>query len=243
MGKKTKPEQSKRGLRLELVPVAALLLYWTVDLSGKRFFGPEFPVGPWIYASMRNLLGYAVPEALLTIGVIGFAASYLKWNGREDFGFESTGIRKQVLVGLALGLATFIGITALESVGAQVLPPEPPSPFVPLLSDRRNIAGWLFLVLFCGGVVEELERVFVLGSFEKAWGGPGVAAGLLLGSIFFGAGHLNQGIGAAISTALLGAIYGYVFIRRRRILEIIVAHAFYDVAGVLASYFLYAKGA
>src|SRR5258707_570750 len=82
-----------------------------------------------------------------------------------------------------------------------------------LLRSPRD--AWLFalVVVVAGGVREEIQRAFLLHRFER-WLGGGVV-GVVITSAAFGAGHLLQGVDAAIATGLLGAFWGATYLRRR----------------------------
>ena len=56
---------------------------------------------------------------------------------------------------------------------------------------------------------------------------------MIVTSIAFGAGHLLQGVDAAIATSLLGAFWGVVYLRRRSCVAPMVSHAGFDLVQVL----------
>ena len=60
--------------------------------------------------------------------------------------------------------------------------------------------------MIAGGVREEIQRGFVLRRFEQYLGGG--AIGLVVFSVLFGLGHLEQGRDVALATAVLGAFWG-----------------------------------
>jgi len=66
----------------------------------------------------------------------------------------------------------------------------------------------------------------------------GLVLGLILSSLMFGMGHLYQGVGIALGTALSGAALALLYLRRRSAIEPIAAHAISDVFAVLAATFL-----
>ena len=80
------------------------------------------------------------------------------------------------------------------------------NPLQELLRSPRD--AWLFalVVLVAGGIREEIQRAFLLHRFSVWLGGPTV--GLVVTSAAFGAGHLMQGVDAAIATGVLGAFWG-----------------------------------
>ena len=56
--------------------------------------------------------------------------------------------------------------------------------------------------------------------------------GLALFSLAFGLGHALQGWDAAVMTGVLGAFWGYVYIRRRSIVAPVVCHAAFNLLEV-----------
>ena len=58
-----------------------------------------------------------------------------------------------------------------------------------------------------GGLREEIQRAFILHRFEQYLGGAHV--GLILYSLVFGLGHSLQGWDAVLTTAMLGAFWGW----------------------------------
>jgi membrane protease YdiL (CAAX protease family) len=107
----------------------------------------------------------------------------------------------------------------------------PDNPLQDLLQRPRD--AWLFaLVVFvAGGFREEIQRAFLLHRFDVWLGGPIV--GLVVTSVGFGAGHLFQGVDAAITTGLLGAFWAAVYLRRRSAAAPIVSHAGFDLVQIV----------
>jgi len=107
----------------------------------------------------------------------------------------------------------------------------PDNPLQDLLQRPRD--AWLFaLVVFvAGGFREEIQRAFLLHRFDVWLGGPVV--GLVVTSAGFGAGHLFQGVDAAITTGLLGAFWAAVYLRRRSAAAPIVSHAGFDLVQIV----------
>jgi uncharacterized protein len=87
------------------------------------------------------------------------------------------------------------------------------------------------VLIVAGGVREEVQRAFLLRRFEVWLGGPKV--GLIVTSVGFGAGHFIQGLDAVVATAVLGAFWGVVYLRRRSIVAPAVSHAGFNVVQVL----------
>jgi membrane protease YdiL (CAAX protease family) len=85
--------------------------------------------------------------------------------------------------------------------------------------------------MIAGGVREEIQRGFVLHRFEQYLGGG--PAGLLIFSVLFGLGHVEQGRDVALATAILGAFWGAIYLRRRSIIGPMIGHAGFNLAQVI----------
>ena len=67
---------------------------------------------------------------------------------------------------------------------------------------------------------------------RPTWEDP--AIGLTIVSLAFGAGHVVQGLDAAVATALLGLAWGAIYLRRGSAVAPIVSHAGYNGAQILS---------
>jgi membrane protease YdiL (CAAX protease family) len=132
-----------------------------------------------------------------------------------------------VIVALAIGVAVLVGIRLL----APSLHTVEHNPLQELLTSPRD--RWLFalVVLVAGGIREEIQRAFLLHRFEGWLGGGRV--GVVVTSVAFGAGHLLQGVDAAVATGLLGAFWGVVYLRRRSCVAPMTSHAGFDLVQIL----------
>jgi len=109
----------------------------------------------------------------------------------------------------------------------------------PLFHNVAQYPIWIFLAVFKGGVVEEGMRVFGLTRFEKVFGRPGLLTAAVVGSIVFGINHLYQGVDSAIGTGVQALLFILIYLRRRRTLEAVAAHAVYDIIGITIAYMIY----
>jgi membrane protease YdiL (CAAX protease family) len=137
-------------------------------------------------------------------------------------------------LGVPLVLAALaIGIVVLASVQhyAPSLHTVEHNPLQDLISEPRNAVLFALVVVVAGGVREELQRAFLLHRFEQSLGGATV--GLVVASVAFGAGHLLQGVDAALATGLLGAFWGVVYLRRRSAVAPMVSHAGFDLIQIV----------
>ena len=130
-----------------------------------------------------------------------------------------------VVLGMALG-----GVSLLHYLWP-ALRNVPENPFEALLSSPGNAAVFAVVAVVAGGVREELQRAFVLRRFERHLGGG--AVGIVVFSLAFGLGHALQGWDAAVVTALLGAVWGIVYLVRRSVVSTIVSHAGFNMIEIL----------
>jgi uncharacterized protein len=175
-------------------------------------------------------------DAALLVGLILlFLASHGESPRQVFFGDRPVAreaARGVPLVFVALG----IGVLVLAPIQrfAPWLHTVTTNPLEALLHTRRNALLFAAVVLVAGGVREEIQRAFVLHRFER-WLGGGVV-GVVVASTAFGAGHLLQGVDAAIATGLLGAFWGVVYLRRRSVAAPMVSHAGFDLLQILQAF-------
>jgi len=140
---------------------------------------------------------------------------------------------REALLGALLVPAVFI-LAMMVLVAVQLLVPALHNVVRnPLESLIRSPAAALLAVVavISGGVREEVQRAFILHRFEQHLGGA--AVGLVLFSLVFGAGHAIQGWDAVLTTAVLGAFWGVVYLARRSIVAPMVSHAGFDLAEIM----------
>ena len=97
------------------------------------------------------------------------------------------------------------------------------NPFGAMLQSRLETVAFAVVALVGGAVREEVQRAFLLTRFERHLGGPVV--GLVVTSLAFGAGHWVQGWDSSIAIGLLGAVWGFIYLRRRSVVAPMVSHA------------------
>lgn len=145
---------------------------------------------------------------------------------------------KHLGIGLLFGVAMFIALNvALGSVLGSIFPRLAASTptIMTFFKEPMHLLAWLPIGIFGGGVVEELQRIFIFTRFEKWLGRSGLTLGIVLSSVMFGLGHRYQWLGIAISTGISGVLLALLYLRRRSALEPIAAHAFSDVLAMVAA--------
>jgi membrane protease YdiL (CAAX protease family) len=191
---------------------------------------------PWEPAgglSMRYLITLMLVDTLV---VTTFLIVVLRMRGESPIGLF-VGIRppaREVWVGLCLVPLVFGGTAAVLGLMRTLWPWLHNVPLNPFESAIRSPLDAVMLgaaAVIGGGVKEELQRAFILRRFEQHLGGAWI--GLLLYSLVFGAGHAIQGWDVGIITALLGLVWGIVFLWRRSAVASMVSHSGFNAAQII----------
>ncbi len=207
------------------IPTQLAVLYVLVQIGVK----PPANAKEWSlsYVSMVLLGDSALVLALLL--------AFLAWSGeRARHVFLGTrSIAREWIAGLALVPASFLIIAVINAIVQRYAPTlhEPENPFQPLVRTPRDVIIFTTLSILVGGLREEMQRAFALHRFSQI-GIPYL--GLTVFSVIFGLGHLVQGWDAAIMVGSLGALWGFVYLRRRSIVAPAVCHGAFDAIQVIA---------
>jgi len=105
------------------------------------------------------------------------------------------------------------------------------NPLEQLASTPGAAAMFAVVAILAGGVLEEMQRAFLLHRFEQHLGG--VRVGIVVLSIGFGLGHRVQGWDAVIGTGVLGAFWAVLYVRRRSVLAPMVSHSGFNALEIL----------
>lgn len=167
---------------------------------------------------------------------------------RHGLGWRELGLRRPArwwtipVWGLAIMVVTIIAQLTVVPLLARLLgAPEPDlSRYDPIVGNLPLFLASALGAMFTGGFIEEviyrgflidrLERV--LGRFRHAAAGAAVLSGMVFGLI-----HFEWGFGGIVSTAVMGATLGFLFLATRRNLwPLIAAHATMDLILLLQVY-------
>jgi membrane protease YdiL (CAAX protease family) len=182
-------------------------------------------------------LGYVAGISLLdSIFLTALIVFFLRVRGESpsEVFFGGKPIGAEARAGVPLLFVAF-GIALVVLLGIQAVAPwlhtVARNPLQDLVKTRGDAVVFTLVLIVAGGVREEVQRAFLLRRFERWLGGARV--GLVVTSVAFGAGHFIQGADAAVATALLGAFWGAVYLRRRSIGAPMVSHAGFNLVQVL----------
>ena len=172
-------------------------------------------------------------DTLLLVGLVCFFFRAHRESIREQL-FGARRLGREMLLGIALIPASFavvVVVLMIVQMAAPSLRNVPQNPLAELAKTRGDALIFAFVVMIAGGVREEIQRGFILRRFEQFLGGG--FTGLTIFSCLFGLGHLEQGRDVALATAVLGAFWGAIFLRRRSIAGPMVGHAGFNLAQVV----------
>jgi membrane protease YdiL (CAAX protease family) len=185
--------------------------------------------------------GQLVPRYVFAVSLldaaalVGLTAWFLRAHG-ERFWQVMLGSRPpgaELLRGLWHIPAVFlIAVTAMQAIERLVpwLHNVPRNPFEGMIHSPADAAMLAVVAVIGGGVREEVQRAFILHRFDRHLGGG--TAGLVVSSIGFGLGHIIQGRDVAVTTALLGAFWGLVYLRRRSVVATVVSHSGFNATEI-----------
>ena len=178
------------------------------------------------------IFALTLADTVLLVGLILLFFRAHRQTIREQL-FSGGRTGRELLYGLTLIPISFL-VVVLVLMLVQLAVPSlrnvPLNPLADLAKTPGQAILFAFVVMIAGGVREEIQRGFVLRRFEQYLGGGGV--GLIVFSALFGLGHVEQGRDVAIATAVLGAFWGAVFLRRRSVAGPMVGHAGFNLLQV-----------
>jgi membrane protease YdiL (CAAX protease family) len=204
-----------------------LVIIGIMRMAGMR---PETAGGGLSLAFFGTL---ALADSILLISLIVF---FLR-AGNESPRALFLGTRPpahEAALGAALIPAVFIFVAVIVGSLRLIAPwlhTVPQNPLGALLDSPAKAVVFGFVVVIAGGLREEIQRAFILHRFEQSLGGA--TLGLVLFSVMFGLGHIEQGADIAIATATLGVIWGAVYLWRRSVVAPAVSHAGFNLAQVI----------
>lgn len=186
--------------------------------------------------ALRHVLLATVMRAAC---LLVFAFLLLRGHGRslDALGIGREGLARDLIeaVPLAVGaFATSIGVgLAARALGALARSRYVEQEATARSSVLQTLFGGTPILAFVAAMIvtaafeEVVFRGLLLPRLRAATGSWGLA--LILASLAFGAGHLYEGLVAVAQTTALGLYFGLAFLRLRRLLPVIVAHASFNV--------------
>jgi membrane protease YdiL (CAAX protease family) len=181
----------------------------------------------------RLTIGYVLWLSLIdTALLIGLILLFLRVHGESpaQVFWGHRPILDEAMQGLPLTLVAIVLATSVLLIIQLVAPSlhtVEHNPLQEVIGTPGDAALFAVVVVIAGGVREEIQRAFLLHRFETRLGGPVV--GVLVSSAAFGAGHLVQGVDAALATGMLGVFWAVIYIRRRSAAAPMVSHSGFNL--------------
>jgi membrane protease YdiL (CAAX protease family) len=234
------PADRRRMLRTEVVLMLAVSLgasaaYAVLSLLRKLLApvplsqsqatlnGSYVPGQPWLDLAFQ-IVGIAtgvVPAflALYLLARDGMPATAIGVDRRRPRGDLARGALLAAVVGVP-GLLLYLVAYQL-GISATIVPSALPD------------VWWRIPVLVLSAAMNAtLEEVVVVGYLVTRLGQLGLSARWAVGvsAALRGCYHLYQGFGAFVGNAIMGVLFGWFFLRTRRVMPLIVAHTVLDTA-------------
>lgn len=192
-----------------------------------------------VITSFRRVPGIGVVVALVFIGLL----IWLREDGLIGLGFfppESWGMT--ILWSFLLGIGIqFASTLLLEPFSDRVTNSTTDHSLFEGL--RGNLRNFLFLLVTVWVLVAFLEEIifrgYMIGDIAKLIGisKPALAVNLILTSVLFGLAHWYQGKSGTLSTGIIGAVLGILFIASGFNLWLpVLTHGFIDTVGLFLIY-------
>jgi uncharacterized protein len=186
-----------------------------------------------LHADGSLSLSYVATLSLLdSVLLVAMMWAFLRMRGDRprDVFIGRRPVAAEVRAGVPLIFVAFL-IAAAVILSVRALLPwthnVETNPLQGLLQRPIDVAVFAVVAVVAGGVREELQRAFLMNRFERWLGGPVV--GIIVASAAFGVGHILQGWDAAIATAVLGAFWATVYVRRRSAIAPVVSHSGFNL--------------
>jgi CAAX protease family protein len=177
--------------------------------------------------------GLSLADAMLVVGLVLLFLRAHHESAREVL-IGKVRVVREMLLGIATLPAVFMLVTIVLILVLRFAPNlhnVATNPFEDMLKTRTDAVIFAVVVMIAGGVREEVQRGFIAHRCDQYLGGA--LGGVLVYSVFFGAGHADQGYDAMIAIGLLGLFWGLLYIVRRSIIAPLVSHALFNLAQLL----------
>ena len=183
--------------------------------------------------ALSFVMALSLLNALLVIGLM-IVLTRAQGQSLSDLWLGHRPVMREAWYGALLIPVVFVLVVVLLNA-LRVLAPGlhnvQVNPLEQLATTPGAAAMFAGVAILAGGVLEEMQRAFLLQRFERHLGG--IRVGIVLLSIGFGLGHAVQGWDAVVGTAVLGAFWAVLYVRRRSVVAPMVSHAGFNALEVL----------
>jgi membrane protease YdiL (CAAX protease family) len=169
--------------------------------------------------------------AVSTVGVFGIStmqtvSGEISW---LDAGSRGGAIMKGITAGLLIAIL-LPAVLAMRSEKIRAKAGKAAKRLAFLLPSTRDERAWWWAVCITAGICEEIVyRGFLLHYFHTLPFHLSLTWALVVSSMIFGIGHLYQGVGGGVQTAVIGFVFGTMFVMTGSLVLPIVLHAVMDL--------------
>ena len=195
-------------------------------LSGQTTtLNPVLDEQPWFDLTYQ-LLG--IFFSLVPVALVLFLLTEPGKSAFRRIGFTFARPVHDFLLGAALAAVIGLGTLGVYAAGRAL---GITTAIVPAALDTY---WWTLPVLVLSALRHAvLEEVIVVGYLftrlrQLGWGAPAI---ILTSALIRGSYHLYQGVGPGIGNFLMGLLFGFVYLKTKRVMPLVIAHALVDIAG------------
>jgi len=169
--------------------------------------------------------------ALSTVGVFGIStmktvSGEISWLAA---GSRGAAIMKGITAGMLIAIL-LPAVLALRSEKIRAKAGKAAKRLAFLLPSTREERAWWWAVCITAGICEEIVyRGFLLHYFHALPFHLSLTWALVVSSLIFGIGHLYQSVGGGVQTAVIGFVFGVMFVMTGSLAIPIVVHAVMDL--------------
>ena len=220
---------------IEIVFVSGIVSSFLVSLVFSAIFGRNRL--KLIEMDVGFLAAYLMAESTITFFILWML---MKSRGEtlRTMGLRRRQWKTNVFLGI-LAAPCLIIVSGMVGLAFQFFLPEyalDKNPLMEMIHSPRQLTLFIITGIIAGGVKEELQRAFILSRFRYYLGGARL--GLVLWSLAFGAGHYAQGVQGMCAAAILGLVFGVIYLARGNLVLPVTAHAVYNTLTLLAYWFV-----
>ena len=163
----------------------------------------------------------------------------------RDYGLRAGG-NARFVISKAGQVIILISMTAFAVIAVATALGYPPTESVVLTQQPVTLAPFLLDLVFgvwIGAAIGEelILRGFLLSKFTTLFGGGrrALVLAVLAQAVWFGAGHVSQGVSGMIMAGAIGAVLGAFFLTRARrsLIPLIIAHGLINTCLLTINYF------
>ena len=220
------------------ISISFIILMWIIKVIHNTLYIDT--ILDWA-SSIQTFSVYGLAYGVFTVIAVTLLLRLSK-ERYKDIGFNKKRLFRQIGIGVLFGILIFVLMNiVIDTIVDALLPKESVegTDLSILFQNILFLPVWIVLAVFKSGFSEELWRIFTLTRFEKLFGKSGLLFALIAGSVIFGFGHYYQGTSGLIVAAIRGLIYALVYLRKRRALEAVSAHATFDLINITLGYIMY----